>query len=659
MLIVDRERLLENVVSIARHDELYFNQSSPEISDAEYDALVRETEVLLEELRSVSPRDELVYQAQEVLESVGAFPEFGTKVEHPSVMGSLAKATEASQIVQWIKGVECDVRWMLKMDGLAIRIVYDGGNLVLAATRGNGSVGQDVTGNIQAIDSIPNKIAYNGHLEMRGEVILHKSTFGKLRDQGENFTNPRNAASGSVMQKDATVTGSRGLGFRCYWVEIEDELETLDAMRDFVRSNFRRVQWVEMDTVDERTEDWITEHVIEPLTEKRPSLDFCIDGIVFLANSVEVYHDMGWTGKCPNAGIAYKFPPEQKESRVVGIRWQTGRTGKETPVADIEPTYIDGSTVRHITLHNYANVLELDLQIGDTVLFEKAGDIIPQVVRVTDRQGRPEGQAPAPESINYPHECPSCGAATELTENGVNVMCRNLLCPAQLARSVEHYLETLEVKGLGPGTVATLLSEGMVRGIPDLYTLEEKRLASLEGWGARSAEMVVGAVMAKRKLLLWQFVAALGIPGVGPTTSKAIAKRFQTLGNIREASQDDLEKVEGVGGITSRAVVTGLRTMQDMLTRVLEHVTVEDVKEATGPLAGMSFCLTGKMPSCRARKEIEAEIETAGGEVKKSVGKGLTYLVQANPMSESGKSKKAKSLGTQIISEEALMDMMD
>jgi len=648
-----REQLETNLAAIVRHNDLYFNQHKPEITDGEYDELVRNTSALLQ---SFSADDDLAIEAWELLESVGAEPAYGDTITHPSQMGSLAKTTTNDGVREWRMskvGRKNKVMVMPKIDGLAVRIVYNGGKLTQAATRGNGTVGQDVTANVWAIESIPNEIAYAGELELRGEIHMRKSVFKELLESGIKKANPRNAASGSLMQKDPEVTRQRRLSFLCYGaVADEEELDTLEKQRDFVETTFKRISWVKMSELID------IDSIIENWTQVRSTLDYDIDGIVFSANSMDVHEELGWNGKRPNAAIAYKFPAERKQSSVTGIHWQAGRTGKITPVADIVPTHIDGSTVSNITLHNYDNIVNnLHLQIGDVVLFEKAGDIIPQVVRVVDRHGRDENGVYI-NKINFPKQCPACGADTELSDNEIHVLCPNANCSAKLAAAIEHYLESLDIKGIGPGIINLLLSEGIIRDIPDLYVMSYERLMGLPGWGDKSAKAVTVAILEKNELPLAAFIRALGIHGVGSTMAKEIAKKFKTLEAIREATCTSFKSIPGVGETLSENLFNWFDERGPMLEELLKYVDVEDIVEVTGSLSGKSFCLTGSMPSGRKRKDIEADIEAAGGEVKKSVGKGLNFLVQADPTSESSKSKKAKSLGTEIISEEQLMEMM-
>jgi len=650
-------RLEELTGQILYHDDLYFNKHAPVISDTEYDELVVEAQKLVDQLSAEHSGSEVVAKAIQVLEQVGSIPIYGTKVTHPAVMGSLSKQYSVEELLAWRKklGKDGTVTASPKMDGCAIRIVYDKGRLKEAATRGNGYVGQDVTANVRAMKSVPNTISHKVRVEFRGEIYMKRSTFQQLAKSGERvFANPRNAAAGSLMQKDAKVTGRRNLSFMCYDLVDSIEVSQEASKRHLVQQlSDGKIDFVEL-TVEpfETAEEF--EAFIKQWEQARPNLDYEIDGLVFSSNDSEVIEQLGVVGNCPVAKTAFKFKAERKKSTITNIHWQVGRSGRLTPVAEIIPTHLAGGTIKNITLHNYENVQNLKVQIGDEILFERAGDIIPQLVRVTDRHGRDE-KAPLT-NINYPAICPVCGEATVV--DGVNAVCKNAFCPAQIEREIEHYINALEIKGIGPGVVKAMLEHQIIRNIPDLYYIRFDSLAGLPGWGEKSAKLVIGGILEKSEIPLWQFIAALGIQNVGPVQGKAVAKKFKTLKTVREATHKDFEAIEGIGGVTAINLADGLVNRAEMINKLLECVEVKNVEEAKGPLAGKSFCLTGAMPSGKKRNEVHTEIEAAGGEVKGGVSKGLSYLVLADPNSTSGKAKKAREVGTECISEEQLYEMM-
>jgi DNA ligase (NAD+) len=387
---------------------------------------------------------------------------------------------------------------------------------------------------------------------------------------------------------------------------------------------------------------------------RRPKLDYEIDGLVVSLDSLADQDIAGWNGKCPKGKVAYKFKPEQKTAKVLNIDWQVGRTGRLTPMARIEPTLVAGSKISNITLHNKARVVDLDIAEGDEVLIEKAGDIIPVVCRVTNRN-------PKRHPTNTVHvACPSCGQLTEPDKGDINMWCRNSVCPAQLQRRVLHYVKTLDMLGVGSETISGLCEEGLVKDVPDLYYLTPDKVKVVTG-GDRAAEKVMTAILSKNKIPLAVFLDSLGIDGLGTTTSKDVAKKYKTLKSvtnlvIEPGATASLCSIQGIGVTTANKIVEGLRALGKMIDRLVECIDVEDVQETKGSLAGLSFCLTGAMS--KPRKEIFTAIEAAGGEIRASVGNGLNYLVQADAGSTSSKSEKAKKLGTKVIGEDELWSMM-
>lgn len=612
------------------HSDLYFNQGKPEISDVEFD-------ILVDELRRVDPLNCALLE-------VGAST-YGKTVKHPAIMGSLAKATDWTAIEKWAAQAPYGSLVLLtpKVDGIAVRLVYNNTKLVLAATRGNGTEGHDVTDNVRAIKSIPQTITICGLVEVRGEIYMKKSEWER---QGEG-ANPRNCAVGALLQKDPTETGRKNLDFFAYDISFDDVYRTCESVKlsriTQASPDFGVVNWTEFEIGDklrESLEMWEK--------TKRVTLDYQIDGMVLAFQSIEIQEELGWNGKCPRGKIAFKFAPEQKNSTITRVDWFVGRLGKITPVAVIAPTRLAGTTVTNVSLHNYANVRSLGIQEGDTVLVEKAGDIIPQLVRVIKHESTTN-----PIDV-VPKECPSCMGSICLDSRNVNLWCENPRCSAKLVRSILHYLESLEVLGIGEGIAEKLCDSGMVKSLVDLYYLEKTALVGLLG-GKRSAEKVYSAIMGKNEVPLAQFLDALGIDGLGTSTSNLFAKKYKTLDAVLSAEVSSMTTLEGVGVVTAQRIVKGLTAMTSVIEELRKVIDVQSMEENDGPLKGLSFCLTGTMS--RTRCVIEKEIETAGGTIR-SCGKGLTYLVQADPTSSSAKSEKAKKLGIKIIFENELNEML-
>jgi len=625
-------RIQELAELIRYHSDLYYNQGKPELSDAEFD-------VLLDEMKRLDPNNAC-------LSEIGANPTFGKKVKHATLMGSLDKAKTWGEVEKWYGEVGQGKKLVVapKFDGLAIKILYKNGKFFQAATRGDGEMGQDVSANAQQMKSIPKDLHNDFTGELRGEVYMRKSVWEKQGDAA----NPRNAAAGSLLQKDPMITGQRNLDFYCYDAIFADPsaklFTTENAKLAFIGSLGVSVVPAKLfDAADPS----LQAHLVEYENSLRQKLDYEIDGMVISLDDLNAQAEVGWTGKCPKGKIAYKFRPEQKQAEIVRVNWFVGRMGRITPVAVITPTKLAGTMVTNVSLHNLANVRALELHVGDTVLVEKAGEIIPQVVRVISRT-----QATSPQSV-VPDTCPACGRGV-MQDAGVNLFCGNESCPAQFVRKVMHYLETLNVLGIGEGIVEKLCRSGMVTKLADLYYLDQSKLPQVLG-GARIAEKVYLAIMEKNEIELAVFLDALGIDGLGTTTSKLIAKKFKTLDEVFNAAEADLTSLEGIGLLTAQKIILGLVEMSETIKGLRAVIEVKSVEVKTGGLSGKSFCLTGAMSKNRA--VIEKEIEAAGGEIK-SCGRGLGFLVQADPTSTSSKSEKARKMGVKIISEAELYKMM-
>jgi DNA ligase (NAD+) len=609
------------------HSNLYYNKSEPEITDAEFD-------LLADELHSLGGSID-----------VGA-PTYGVKVKHAHIMGSLDKETSVNDIKMWAnKYTKHKVVITPKIDGLAVRLNYRDGKLEQAATRGDGEIGQDVTDNVRMIDSIPKTIHCKDYIELRGEILMTRTAFNNLINSGETeFKNPRNAASGSLMAKDPNITKERNLSFLCYDVKTVVKFSSELQKFTWIKSNISEIQHVDYQLEDITNIDT----VINAWELARPGLDYDIDGMVIYVNDITEQEAAGWSGHRPKGKMAFKFKPEEKVSTVIHIDWQVGRTGKLTPVVWIDPTPIAGSTISKMSMHNAKILNSLDLAVKDKVLIAKMGDIIPQIVRVVDR--------PSNRVIQYqPTICPICNAPVEWDAKGVSIWCRNPNCSIQFVEKVIHYVKTLNILGVGEGIITGLCGAGYIKSLPDLYDVTEDQIQSVTG-GERSAQKVFGAIHSSKRVPLDIFLDALGIDGLGTSTSKDIAKQFMTLEAVRTLSSEYiLTGIEGIGTLTASKIMNGLSNMSDMIDDLLTRIKVLDVKTTTGSLAGSSICMTGSMS--KPRKELEDLIEQAGGEVSSSVKKGLTYLVQADPTSESTKSKKALQLGVKVISEEELLDL--
>lgn len=613
---------------IEYHSDLYYNKSQPEITDFEFDNLVSE-------LNSMGGSVE-----------VGA-PTYGKKVTHSSKMGSLDKDTSCDVIIAWAnKYTNGKVVVEPKIDGLAIELTYINGNLKQAATRGDGNVGQDVTDNVRMISSIPKTLSNKLTVKVRGEILMLRSVFNEFLKLGvEDLSNPRNAASGSLMVKDPAITGSRNLNFICYDTVSSESFTTEADKLQWIHTNLPEIQLIE----------WHLEDIsnFKTISEKweinRSVLNYDIDGLVISLNSISDQEEAGWTEKCPRGKMAFKFKPEQKNAKILSIDWQVGRTGRLTPVVYIEPTVIGGSINSKATLHNAKMFNDKNIAVNDTALIERAGDVIPQLIRVVERNSDRVVQS-------LPTICPSCKHPVVWDKRGVNIWCLNADCPTRFIELVIHYIKTLDILGVGEGIITALCDAGYVKKLSDLYDVTLEQIKSVTG-GDKSSEKVYNAIHSKKEIPLEIFLDSLGISGLGTSTSKDIAKKFKTLQSVRNIGKSQLLSMEGIQALTEAKIIDGLANRSYIIDELLKRISVMSTKESTGSLAGKSFCLTGSMS--KSRKEIEKTIMSKGGEAESGVKAGLTYLVQSDPTSTSSKSEKALKLGVVIISEDDLWRMME
>jgi len=631
-----KQRIKELEEQILYHNHRFHELNDPEISDSEYDEMVAELKYL----------DQDSY----VLYEVGAAVSHGNEVTHPEVMGSLEKAHSSDEVREWAKGFPAGTEFViaLKIDGGALKLEWDDCNLELAATRGNGEIGQDVTDNVRMMDCIPNTIAFDEHVEVRGEFYMTTPTFERLNEEGADFANTRNAACGSIGTKDPRETRDRNLSFFAYELKMDSqEFVTEMDKRNFFLDNFDMdyVQMMPM-TID------MLDAALASAAKNRPNLPYRIDGMVVSVNNLEMSAEAGIKGgRYPNGKIAYKFPAERATTKLIGAHWQVGRTGVITPVSDLVPVFLDGSTVSSPTLHNISQIRKKGISIGCEVLIEKGGDIIPQIVRVTESVSCDSETT----GINYPHNCPSCGEPTVEDEEHVNVWCVNPVCPAQLGKKIENWLTVLDIKGVGEKTVEALVDEGIVKSIPDMYKLVREDLVRIKG-GERAADVVLEAMASKSSIQLKTFLQALGISWLGKTRSNDIAKEYKTLDVVLNKTAEEFILIDGIGGVKATTFERGLGNMADVISELRELINVEEVVESTGPMKGVTVCITGALS--QPKKIYHAKVEELGGEAWTSVKAGLTYLVQ-NDDKESGKSKKAKKLGIEIITEDRLRELID
>lgn len=593
------------------------------------------------------------------------------KVQHASRMLSLNDVFKRSEIEAWVKRIEklMDGKKFeffsdIKLDGLACSLVYEDGILIRGATRGDSFIGEDVTANIKTIGSVPLKLKapeefLKGRTEVRGEIIIFKEAFDRLNSELEKkgekvYANPRNLAAGTIRQLDPKLVAARPLTFFAYDL-IRDGF---DSSHDKVYSNLNSLGFRTsgLEQVFKNVDD--LEEYIEAWSKKRESLKFNTDGFVIKVNDRKVYRDLGVVGKAPRGAVAFKYPAEQGTTKLKDIFVSIGRTGAATPVAILEPVNLAGSTVSMATLHNASEIERKDVRVGDTVIVEKAGDIIPAVIRSLD-----ELRNGSEKKFVFPTECPECGAKLiKLKEDEAVWRCPNNSCPARVSRRIQHFAcrAAMDIDGLGEKNVEALLDSGLIQDPADLYSLTFEQVLGLERFAEISAKKLVDSISIKKNPTLPKFIFALGIRQVGAQTAIDLAEKFKSLENLSLANLEDLLEVEGIGEVVAESIFTWFREPENI--ELLDKfkgfgVRPEEVKKVTGgKLDGLSFVITGSITGM-SREEAADKIRELGGTFQSSVGKGTTYLVAGGSVGES-KIKKADKFGTKIIGEEELLEFI-
>src|SRR5215469_15858420 len=651
---------------INHHNYRYHVLDDPEVSDAEYDAMMRELEALEGEHAELRTPDSPTQR-------VGAAPseKFGVVV-HRRMMMSLSNAMNAEEMVEFDKRIkrflksEEDVEYVaeIKLDGLSVELVYENGALAVASTRGDGINGEDITPNIKTIRSVPLHLRKPERgsipklLEARGEVIFPKAGFAKLNADRESagepvFANPRNAAAGSLRQLDSKITASRPLEIFVYAAGVIEgasfasQWEFLQGIKALgLRINLLSRLCPNVNAV---LEYW------NEITEKRHSLAYDADGVVAKVNSFELQERLGEVSRSPRWAIAYKFKAQQAQTVVENIEVQVGRIGSLTPVAKLRPVALAGVTISNASLHNLDEIRRKDIREGDTVLIERAGDVIPYVVRVADH-GRPRAKP-----FEMPDECPVCRAAIVHEEGEVGYFCVNANCPARMRESIRHFASkySLDIEGLGDKLVSQLVEKRLVKELDDLFHLTKEQLAGLERMADKSAQNVLDAIKKARKTTLDRFVNGLGIRHVGEHTARQLALKFKTMEALADASEDDLLGVRDIGQEVAHSIreyfdePRNLKTVQ-RLVKLLEVEPPAEV-EGRGALRDKTFVLTGTLESM-TREEAERKIMAAGGRVTSSVSRKTDFVVAG---AEAGsKLKKAQDLGVKVLDEKGFESVL-
>ena len=637
---------------IEYHRRKYYLEDAPEISDAEFDGMFR----LLEELEARHP--EMHDPNSPIYRVGGAVLDKFEKHTHSVPLKSLTDVFSYEELGDFVKKTTFAGGYTVekKIDGLSVALIYENGRFVSGATRGDGQVGEDVSANLRTIASIPMSIPYKGYLEVRGEVYMPRASFEKLNAEREEngeplFANPRNAAAGSLRQLDSSVTAKRNLDILVFNLQKCDRtFETHAQTLDFISSCGFHV----LDYRLAKTEEEIVSE-IERIGEARGKLPYDIDGVVIKVNSLVMRERIGEATNVPKWAVAYKFPPEQKKTKLIDIFVQVGRTGVLTPNALLEPVHLAGTTVSRATLHNIDNIRIKDIRVGDEVIVRKAGDIIPEVIESVKN----DYHYTLPEYM-MPEVCPSCGEKTMRIEGEAKTVCTNADCPAQLLRSIEHFAskDAMDIDGMGPAVVKLLVDAGLVHGIEDLYALRADDLTDLDRMGKKSAENLVFAIEKSKKAGLARLFYALGIPNIGEKAGKTLAHHFGDVEKLFEASEEEISSIEDFGQITAQCVVSFFsheqtRRLIDALKAAGVETTCETVSSG-GVFEGLTFVLTGTLPTLK-RAEASAIIEKLGGKTSSSVSAKTSYVLAGED--PGSKLTKAKSLNVPIIDEETFLKM--
>lgn len=652
-----QKRVLELREQIEYHSKRYYDEDSPEIEDDEFDKLTQELRRLEEEYPQLITADSYTQKIHGELSSLF------TPVQHEVPLASLQDVFSLDELREFDKRVRETIDTPTyvvepKIDGLSIAIEYIDGKFVKGATRGDGQVGEDVSANLRTIRAIPKTLKESvARIIVRGEVYMPRKSFAELVEKQENegektFKNPRNAAAGSLRQKNPAVTRSRNLDIFVFNLQlIEGEtvlshaasLERMKALGFHIIPFYKRTQSIE-EVIEE----------VKRIGAQRNGLEFDIDGAVVKVDDFEQRTLLGSTSKFPKWAVAYKYPPEEKETVLLDVEINVGRTGVLTPTGVFEPVTLAGTTVSRATLHNEDFILDKEIGIGDRVVLRKAGDIIPEVVRVVSHAA--DGSV-----FKMPEHCPSCGSPVMREEEEAALRCNNPECPAQMVRHLIHFAsrDAMDIEGMGPAVLEQMVDAGLIQQAYELYSLDKEAVAALERMGDKSAENLLEAVEKSKESDLFRVIFALGIRHIGQKAAKLLADRFETMDAVMEASVEEISGIDGFGEIMAESVVAFFALPQSRhFVQKLQEAGVNMVNKSEhtdSRFAGLTFVLTGTLPNLK-RDEASAIIERLGGKTSGSVSKKTSYVLAGEDAGS--KLTKAQQLGVTILDEEEFMAMV-
>ena len=653
-----KEKIRELQEQLTQYNYEYHVLDKPTVPDAVYDQLLRELFDLEKEYPEYKTEDSpTVRVGGQILDKF-------EKVEHSSPMLSLSNAFNEEDLRAFdnrVRKVISDVEYMceLKIDGLAVSLSYENGKFTVGATRGDGTVGENITENLKTIRAIPLKIDATSSFEVRGEAYMPKNSFEKLNAAREEngqqvFQNPRNAAAGSLRQLDTKLTAQRNLSIFLYGLtrqeifDIDTQSKSLETLDDLgFKTNKERKVAKDIDEVIEYVEYW---------QEHRLDLPYEIDGIVIKVNNLEAQEKIGYTVRSPKWAIAYKFPAEEVETKILDIELTVGRTGVITPTAILEPVRVAGTTVSRASLHNHELIEARDIRINDTVIIHKAGDIIPEVVRVVMDKRTDQ------EVYEAPTKCPSCGHETVKLEDEVAIRCINPACPAQIVEDIIHFVSrgAMNIDGLGEKFVIQLYEAELIKDVADLYTLKYEDLIKLDRVGDKKATNLLNAIEASKKQPLEKVLFGLGIRFLGQKASRLLAEEFLTIDNVMEATAERLVEIPEIGEVIAQSVVTYTQNddFVDLIEKLKQNgleMKQEAFEQESNLFNDMTFVLTGKLENL-TRNEAKSRIEENGGKVTGSVSNNTTVVVAGSDAGS--KLEKANELGIEVWSEEELLERL-
>ena len=665
------QKELERIKSLRdqlnHHCYLYYVLDNPEIPDSEYDRLYRELQLLEEKFpEQVTP--------DSPTQRVGAEPlKAFSQVKHRLPMLSLDNVFSEEELQAFVKRMndrlkvsdEIEFNAEPKLDGLAISLVYENGLFTQAATRGDGETGEDVTLNVKTVHAVPLRLQgsdYPELLEVRGEIFMPKAGFNKLNkraiEKGEKtFVNPRNAAAGSLRQLDPAITAERPLSLYCYSVGAYEGGVLPDTQYEMLA---QLKQWSLPVCPEVKLATGLTGCIdyYDSIQRKRDELPYDIDGVVYKVNSIALQQQLGYVARAPRWAIAHKFPAQEEVTYISNVDFQVGRTGAITPVARLEPVFVGGVTVSNATLHNMDEIERKDIRIGDKVFIRRAGDVIPEVVRVV-----PGSRKKTVKKIKLPPRCPVCGSDIERIEGEAVARCTGgLVCTAQRTEAIKHYAsrKAMDIDGLGDKLVEQMVETGMIETVVDLYRLKVDEIAQLERMGTKSAENLVAAIDKSRKPALAKFIYALGIREVGEATARALATSFGNLHDIMKADEETLQAIQDIGPVVAKHITHFFSQSHNksVIKKLLKHVDVQEAERTVGKiktLSGKTFVITGTLPDM-TRDEAKELLLSAGAKVSGSVSAKTDYLLAGEKAGS--KLAKAEKLGVTVISEQQLKELL-